>query len=261
MLEITPLFSGSSGNSTHIKTDSCEFLIDAGVSLKMLEEALQRTGSTAGNISFVLVTHEHNDHIRGLEMLCKKYKMPVYMNSCSANAIAISGKNPFLCGCIKCFEPRETVGCGGLEIRAFRTPHDACGSVGYRIDEAGGDSFSYVTDIGYVTRDIANNIFGSKTVVFESNHDVEMLKNGIYPQYLKSRILSDRGHLSNDACSKFVPFLAEKGAERIILAHLSEDNNTPEKAYSTSYSALCDAGHKHVKLEVAPRSILNCNET
>lgn len=257
MLEITPLFSGSSGNSTHIKCDSCEFLIDAGVSMRMLDSALHKIGSSVSDISFVLVTHEHSDHIQGLEMLCKKHHVPVYMNSRSASTLAKCGRNPYLCPCIKCFEPKEEVSFGGFSVKAFRTPHDACGSVGYRIDEKDGDSFSFVTDIGYVTRDIANNIFGSKTVVFESNHDIEMLNCGIYPQYLKSRILSDRGHLSNEACSKFVPFLAQNGAERIILAHLSQDNNTPEKAYEASRNALCDAGFDNVKLEIAPRSILD----
>ncbi len=256
MLEITPLFSGSSGNSIHIKHGKTELLIDAGVSCRSICCALSKIGSAAENISCVLVTHEHSDHITGLEMLCKKYHIPVYINSASAKLISSGGKNPFLSSCMKTLDPGGELYLNDLQILPFRTPHDAYGSVGYRINSP-QDSFSYATDMGYVTREIARCVFGSKTVIFESNHDVEMLKCGIYPDYLKARILSDRGHLSNEACSKFVPYLAQNGTQRIILAHLSKDNNTPKKAFEASNDALKNAGFCEVCLEVAPRSILD----
>lgn len=256
MLEITPLFSGSSGNSIHIKHGKTELLIDGGVSCRSLCSALTKIGSSVQNISCVLVTHEHSDHITGLEMLCKKQHIPVYINSSSAGSVSCGGKNPFLSGCMKILDPGGELYLNDLHILPFRTPHDACGSVGYRINSH-DDSFSYATDMGYVTREIARCVFGSKTVVFESNHDIQMLKCGSYPDYLKSRILSDRGHLSNEACAKFVPHLAQNGTERIILAHLSKDNNTPQKAYDTSHDALVEAGFCDVCLEIAPRSILD----
>ncbi len=259
MLEITPLFSGSSGNSIHLKSGSTEILVDAGVSCRCICAALSKIGTCPENISCILVTHEHSDHITGLEIFCKKYHIPVYMNSFSAKKVSDSARTPFLVSCTKVLDPGGEMSVGDICITPFRTPHDACGSVGYRID-CGEDSFSYATDMGYVTRDVARHIFGSKTVVFESNHDIEMLKNGVYPEYLKERILSDRGHLSNDACAKFIPHLAQNGTKRIILAHLSKDNNTPQKAYAASLKALCDAGFEDVCLEVAPRSILD-NET
>ena len=259
MLEITPLFSGSSGNSIYVKSNNTEILIDAGVSCRCICAALSKVGTSPEKLSCVLVTHEHSDHITGLEILCKKYHIPVYMNSFSAKKVGNGEKCPFLSSCVKVLDPGQIFSVGDLTVTPFRTPHDACGSVGYRIDSE-DDSFSYATDMGYVTRDVARHIFGSRTVVFESNHDLEMLKNGEYPEYLKERILSDRGHLSNDACAKFVPHLAENGTKRIILAHLSKDNNTPKKAYDASQRALFEAGYCDICLEVAPRSILD-NET
>ena len=256
MLEITPLFSGSSGNSIHIKYEKTELLIDAGVSCRSLCNALSKIGSCPENLSCVLVTHEHSDHVTGLELLCKKYHTPVYLNTASAKSISSSGKNPYLSGCMKILDAGGNLYLNDLHILPFRTPHDACGSVGYRINTP-DDSFSYATDIGYVTRDIARHIFGSRTVIFESNHDVEMLKCGAYPEHLKARILSDRGHLSNEACSKFVPYLAQNGTTKIILAHLSKDNNTPQKAYELSKQALEKEGFCECCLEVAPRSILD----
>ncbi len=257
MLEITPLFSGSSGNSVHIRCGQDELLIDAGVSFRNITRALEKIGSAPSNIKCVLVTHEHDDHIHGLEIFCKNYGVPVYINTASAKQICSRGKCPCFSSCISLLDDGETLSIGSLHIKAFRTPHDACGSVGYRIDSDDGDSFSYVTDIGYVTKCIANNIFGSGTVIFESNHDPEMLRCGCYPEILKSRILSDKGHLSNQACSEFLPYLAANGTKRIILAHLSGDNNTPQKAFELSKCALSRAGYENVCLEVAPRSILD----
>lgn len=257
MLEITPLFSGSSGNSIHIKYKSFELLIDAGVSCRSITTALEKIGSGLERISMVLVTHEHSDHISGLETICKKTHMPVYINDCSAEYIR--NKNyPYLSACLKPFNAGEDISpFEGLRIHAFKTPHDSCGSVGYSIKCDDGDSFSYATDIGYVTRDIAKNIFGSKTVIFESNHDINMLRNGMYPEFLKARILSERGHLSNDACAAFIPHLAKNGTERIILAHLSKDNNTQKLAFETNRKVLDDEGFSEVSLEIAKRSILD----
>lgn len=257
MLSITPLFSGSSGNCVHIKSDNTEVLIDAGVSFRNISLALSKIGTSPCNISAVFVTHEHTDHIAGLDVFCKQYGVSVYVNSASAKKLVDTGKCPYMCSCVKQLEPHETVSVNDLNIKAFRTPHDSAGSVGYRIDTKDmSDSFSYCTDIGYVTRDIAYNIFGSKTVVFESNHDIEMLKRGSYPAMLKERILSNHGHLSNKDCSAFLPHLAENGTKRIILAHLSEDNNTPDIAFEISKNALNISGYENVLLEVAPRSIL-----
>ncbi|MBR5527422.1 MAG: MBL fold metallo-hydrolase [Clostridia bacterium] len=257
MLEITPLFSGSSGNSLHVRCNDVEILIDAGVSFRNISKALEKIGSSPERIKCIFVTHEHNDHIHGLEVFCKRHGTPVYINSASAQSLCRCAKYPSLERCMCYFEPGADMCVGDMCIKAFRTPHDSFGSVGYRIDSSDGDSFSHVTDIGYVTKCIAGNIFGSATVVFESNHDPEMLRCGPYPQILKSRILSDRGHLSYAACSEFIPHLAANGTKRIILAHISGDNNTPQMALEASKCALCGAGYPDVSIETAPRSILD----
>lgn len=255
MIEVIPLFSGSAGNSVYFRCGEEEFLIDAGMSCRAMCTALRQIGSDPKRIRCVFVTHEHTDHIAGLEQLCKRYALPVYVNDLSAKAICSSEQYPYLSGCLRILEPGTPKTLYGMEVQAFRTPHDSCGSVGYRFDGM-GDSFSYATDLGYVTRAVARNLFGTRTVMFESNHDLTMLKTGRYPASLKRRILSDRGHLSNDACAAFLPHLAQNGAKRIILGHLSKDNNTPALALETAVRALEQAGFHGVTVEVAPRSIL-----
>lgn len=256
MLNIIPLFSGSSGNSYLVKSEKTSLLVDAGVSCKALNSALCENDTGFDSISCILVTHEHTDHIQGLETICKKYHIPVYINSASAQAIHSCGRYPSLCGSIHVLDAGHTFYLNDCEIVPFRTPHDSHGSTGFRINTH-DDAFALATDMGYVTRETARNIFGCRTVVIESNHDIEMLRNGIYPEYLKSRILSDRGHLSNDSCAAFLPHVVQNGTKRIILAHLSQDNNTASLALDTAEKALKEVHLlSSVSLEVAPRSIL-----
>lgn len=255
MFEVIPLFSGSSGNSILFRHDGKSFLIDAGMSCRNMCAALALFGEAPETINGVFVTHEHSDHIAGLEMLCKKYSLPVYINSFSADFLLRSRKFPYLCANISIFEPDTAEELFGMSVKSFRTPHDSCGSVGYRFDDE-EDSFAYATDIGCVTRLIARNLFGAKKVILESNHDLAMLKNGRYPESLKARIRSDHGHLSNEDCAAFLPYLAANGTEKIWLGHLSKDNNTPQIALSLSQKALAEAGDANVSLAVAPRSVL-----
>lgn len=255
MFEVIPLFSGSSGNSVFFRSGESHFLIDAGMSCRAMCQALRQIGSAPEKLRCVFVTHEHSDHIAGLEMLCKRYDLSVYINSRSAQELSRTDRFPYLCSHISILDADNAESLYGISVKAFRTPHDSCGSVGYRFDDD-DDSFAYATDMGYVTRCVAKHVFGCKTVVFESNHDVTMLKNSPYPAYLKSRILSYRGHLSNEACAAFLPHLAQNGTTRIILGHLSSENNTRELAYQTAKDALSAAGFSHIEPEVAPRSIL-----
>ena len=256
-MTVMPLFSGSSGNSVYFNYRGYECLIDAGVSCASLCRALKQVGSDLSRIQAIFVTHEHVDHVRGLEVILKKRKIPVYINSASAEALCPSQQHPFWDSFVV-KNDGDVFSCGEMEVQAFQTPHDAAGSVGYRFSMPNGESFGYATDIGYVTKRIAKALFGCATVVFESNHDVDMLNKGRYPYYLKRRILSDRGHLSNAACAEFLPHLVENGARKIILAHLSAENNRPEVAYGASARALsaCGATAKDVTLSVAMRSIL-----
>lgn len=256
--KVVPLFSGSSGNSTYIRARDGEYLVDAGVSCKALQTALESIDTDLSRIRAIFVTHEHHDHIKGLEMLSKKFRIPVYMYENSFKGIDKPSLRAELEPVVHFLKPGDSMDCGDMQVGVFKTPHDACGSVGFRFNFSGGASMGYATDIGYITKGIANALFGCETVILESNYDVQMLRSGPYPYYLKQRIESNGGHLSNDAAAAFLPYLLENGARKIILAHLSEENNTPRLAYDTCVRALSAAGAepKEYKITVAMKSIL-----
>lgn len=258
MFKVIPLFSGSSGNATYIRYGDDEILVDAGVSCRSLQAALASVGSDLSRIRALFITHEHNDHVKGLEVVSRKYQIPVYINEASFRGIEKSALRTALAPCVRFKNAGDTVDEGEIRADVFKTPHDAYGSVGYRFTFSDGTSVGYATDIGYVTKGIAAALFGCQTVVLESNHDVAMLRSGPYPYYLKQRILSDKGHLSNDACAAFLPYLYEKGTRKLILAHLSEENNTPRLAYESGVNAAQAAGigSDDFKITVAMKSVL-----
>ncbi len=258
MIKILPLFSGSSGNCVYVNHDGEEILIDAGVSCKRISTALESVGTSLDNIKAVLVTHEHTDHIKGLDVICKRRNIPVYINRRSASSFDMPLDELFS-GRAKIADAGDTLTFNSFEVNIFSTPHDSIGSCGYHFTFGDGTRFALATDLGIVTSEIKAYLLGCKSVIIESNHDLKMLKDGTYPYILKKRILSDHGHLSNEACAKFVPFLVEKGAKKIVLAHLSQENNTPSLAYKTSAESLADAGFtpSDVKLTVAMRSIID----
>ena len=256
MLTVVPLFSSSAGNSFYIKHKKEEILIDAGVSLKMLKTALCSLDTDIANISRIFITHEHIDHIKALETIAKNFSIPIIINSASANAI---DENKFPTALKHFFfaDHQSEVFTDGMKISVFKTPHDSMGSVGYHIETDDDDSLGYATDIGMVTKGVAKNLMGCRTVVIESNHDLEMLRCGHYPYYTKARIMSDTGHLSNEACAKFLPVLVQSGTQNIILAHLSVQNNTPKKAYICALNSLEQNGisYKDISLKVAQGEI------
>lgn len=257
MFKAIPLFSGSSGNCVYLQYNDEEILIDAGVSFKRICTALNSIGSDISRIKALLVTHEHSDHVKALDVLSKHTDIPIYINSSSARAFYCHADELF-CGHAVMAEPNETLTFNGFEANIFATPHDSEGSVGYHFSFSDGERFALATDIGHLTDEITSYLLGCKEVVLESNHDIKMLNNGPYPYLLKKRILSDRGHLSNEACAQFVPKLVESGTKKIMLAHLSAENNTPSLAYQTSAEALASAGFTpdDIKLTVAMRSII-----
>ena len=249
------LFSGSSGNCSYVENDGNALLIDAGVSARSISTALSQVGSSIGNIKGVFVTHEHIDHIRGLATLISKYKIPVYANQGTIRGILSALKN-IDSDYINELATGETIECAGMCVSSFKTSHDSNESVGYRVQTADGKSAAVATDLGYVSETVMENITTCNVVMLESNHDVRMLQCGRYPYFLKRRILSDEGHLSNDDCASVLPVLVRNGAKHIYLAHLSEDNNFPELAVQTSVSALEACGLKRgsdYEIEAAPR--------
>ena len=241
--------SGSSGNCLLVEDGEDRLLIDAGISRRRVAAALAGLGCAMEQIGGVLITHEHSDHISGLESLVKGRETPVFAPH--TVAARLEGALPSLSEHLRVIPVGRSFSVGQLCVTAFHTSHDTDESVGYRIEGRG--VYGHATDTGCVTEEMRRFLSGADTVLLESNHDEEMLRWGPYPFYLKKRILSARGHLSNADCAAFARELAENGTRQIVLAHLSRENNTPQKAMAEAERAL--AGHP-VKLFCAP--VLGC---
>ena len=241
MARISVMFSGSSGNCTYIKYGDATVLIDAGVSAKRIYEALNKNGVDIATVKGVFVTHEHIDHISGLRVFCDRYGVPVYANEPTLSAIEKAGCMPKKADAFP-VEPGHTVEFSGMTVTPFLTSHDAAQSVGYKVKCHDGRTATYVTDTGTFDDGIFDAVKGSDTVVLEANHDIKMLQNSTYPYNTIMRILSDNGHLSNKAAAAAAVKLAQSGTTRIILAHLSLENNLPSIALSEVENALSAAG-------------------
>lgn len=251
MLTLTTLASGSSGNCILLSGGGAHVLVDAGISCRRICQALRGLGIQPGDLSGVLITHEHSDHIAGLATLTRQLSLPVYTSP---------GTGRQLCYRIAALEdvlhPQDPGGSfelGPFTVDTFPTSHDAAQPMGFSLS-LGSAKAAIVTDLGYVSQPVLEGILGAGLVVCESNHDEEWLKSGPYPYYLKTRILSDRGHLSNEAGAALACRAAEAGAHTVILAHLSAENNTPARALAVAQSALSAGGFDQVTLTVAPRS-------
>lgn len=226
--------SGSGGNCLLVSDGNTNILIDAGISARRVENALAMAGLAADDIGGVFVTHEHSDHVKGLPQLVKKHGVPIFAPR--TVAARMLGAMPALEESVSIIPVGESFPFGNIVISAFHTMHDTDESVGYVIE--GDGSFGIATDTGCINEEITSALAGVGTVVIESNHDVQMLRDGPYPVYLKKRILSDNGHLSNDDCARFARRLAESGTRQIILGHLSRENNRPAIALETVGAAL-----------------------
>lgn len=233
-MRIVTFASGSTGNCSLITDGKVNILIDAGISMRRVVSALGEYGLTPQDLCGVLITHEHSDHISGLSMLNKYYSLPIIAPT--ELCAVLKDVKPELSASLNAIDVGEVLNIDSIKIRAFRTPHDARFSVGYRFEGSG--IFALATDTGMITDEMIDGLSGTDTALIEANHDIEMLKNGPYPYFLKNRILSDRGHLSNNECGKLAISLANSGTKHIILGHLSRENNTPEKALETVCNAL-----------------------
>lgn len=244
MSRICPLFSGSTGNSTYIAGSAGSFLVDAGASLRSLTAALQTAGGALSEISAILITHEHTDHIKGLRPLINKTGLTVIASQKTLNALIAADKLPAgtKTEAINSERPLEY---GGTLISRFETSHDCEGSSGYTFLMPDGKKISVCTDLGVVTEGVRTAISGSDAILIESNHDVYMLNRGPYPPELKMRIMSEKGHISNNACASELVRLLNTGTKRFILGHLSQKNNTPLLALSSAEAALADVGAKN----------------
>lgn len=238
MIKFCSLFSGSSGNALFIGTEKTKLLIDAGLSGKRILEALCSIGENPAELSAILITHEHVDHVRGAGIVSRKQNVPIYANEatwqameCGLGPVKLENRCAFCTG--------EEFEIGDICVRPFAIPHDAAEPVGYNFF-AEGRKITTATDIGHMNKELLPYIEGNDLLLLESNHDTEMLKVGPYPWPLKKRILGDHGHLSNEIAAKVIAYLAEKGGKRFILGHLSHENNFPELAYQTALNALTE---------------------
>ncbi len=245
MARICPLFSGSTGNSTYIGTKDGGILIDTGASAKGIKSALENVGSDFEDIKVIAVTHSHDDHIKGLKAVLNKTNASVFTRQDTAEILINKDLIPQNTKII--IADNEDYLLGDTCIKSFPTSHDAQGSCGFDVLLPDGKKFSLCTDTGIITEEISQTLMGSDAVLIESNHDIEMLKKGPYPPFLKVRIMSDIGHISNSVCANEVLSLFKNGTTRFILGHLSLNNNTPLLAQSTSESVLMDIGAKNSK--------------
>ncbi len=242
--------SGSTGNCALVSWKDTHILVDAGISLRRIRAALARRRLRPEDLAGVLVTHQHSDHVRGLEMLLKYHPMPVWAPPSAAGTLART--LPGAAGFLRPLEPGRPFPLKDVTVTPFSTMHDTGDSVGYLF--RGDVRLGFCTDTGCVTGEMLRYLSGCDGAVLEANHDVGMLRRGPYPPALQNRILSDRGHLSNEQCGKLACRLAGEGARYIILGHLSRENNRPALALETVGAALDGAGFSHVKLCAAPEA-------
>ncbi len=252
MVELCTLASGSSGNCLAVGAAGRWVLVDAGISARRICAGLSELGAGPEDLAGILITHEHTDHIAGLAVLCRRTAAPLYASPGAAAALA--EKLPQLAGRIVPVAPGAPFEAGGLEVESFPTSHDSAQSVGYALTD-GLRRAVIATDLGYITPAVGAAAAGADLLVAECNHEEDWVRTGPYPPFLKSRILGDRGHLSNAAGAELACLAAQRGARAVVLAHLSRENNTPQRAWDTVCAALTAAGAevgRDVALEVAP---------
>ena len=222
-MKVCVLSSGSKGNTTYIESDNAKILIDVGNSAKYVKEKLEDMGANPSDINAILITHTHVDHIKGLRVFAKKYNIPVYITDIMLKSLDFLDNYVIL---------SDEFDINDIHITVIKTSHDAPDSRGY-IVTSDEKSIVYITDTGYINKKYFDVLKNRNIYIMESNHDIEMLNNGSYPFNLRQRILSDKGHLSNYDSAKYLSSFIGDNTKCIMLAHLSEDNNTEELAYET----------------------------
>lgn len=216
------LASGSKGNCFYVYNNDKAILVDAGISCKKIEEGLGVVGENVDKVAGVFLTHEHIDHIRGVDVFSRKYNLPVFGTKETLKAGGFYGDNFYP------IKSEEVVKIGGMEVKGFEKSHDASNPLSFQVNN--GRCLSIATDIGIACKNVQDAISESDFLVIESNHDISMLENGRYPWFLKNRILGEKGHLSNLHSAVSVLEHARKRLKNVVLAHLSENNNMPDIA-------------------------------
>lgn len=240
-MRVSVLSSGSKGNTTYIETDCAKILIDIGNSCKYIVDKLGEFGVNPSDLDAILVTHTHQDHVKGLKVFEKRYNTLVYVSDVMLKCLDYLDNYRLL---EDSFDIRD------IHIDMFRTSHDAEDSKGYVISDV-NSSIVYITDTGYINRKYFDLLSNRDLYIMESNYDVQMLMNGKYPFHLRQRVLSDKGHLSNYDSALYLSSFIGDNTKYILLAHLSEENNTEEIAYDTLIKRLSGDNRKVPSIIIA----------
>lgn len=232
-MRICSIASGSSGNCIYVGSDTTHLLVDCGISGKRTEQGLRELELSMGDMDGILITHEHSDHIGGLGVLSRKYGLPVYATEKTLEAL----KHTASLGSLdkelfQSIRPDEKFRIKDITVNPMHISHDAADPVAYRFSH-GGKKVGIITDLGCYDEYTVASLQGLDAVLLEANHDVNMLQVGPYPYYLKQRILGKKGHLSNELSGRLLSSILHDGMKKIILGHLSKENNLAELAYET----------------------------
>jgi phosphoribosyl 1,2-cyclic phosphodiesterase len=251
-VRLTILGSGSSGNCAYVETDDTRLLIDAGLSLRQIRQRLATVGRGPENLTGILITHEHSDHVQGLTALSEKLRIPVYCNRFTKEAIEAQLEIRLDS---RLFTTGASFEVGDLVVETFSVPHDAQDPVGYLLQTPGGN-LGFLTDLGHATRLVLERVRRANVLVLESNHDVKMLQECPHrPWSLKQRILGRHGHLSNEAAADAAEQIMSAELRHLYLGHISRQCNKPELAYRVVSERLQKIGAHHVKVELTSQSV------
>lgn len=239
MLHVASLGSGSSGNSTVIRSDNTTLLLDCGFTLKETTARLSLLGLHPSDIDAVLLSHEHGDHVKGVGPLSRKFATPIWLTHGTYSSLRDNRFHQ-----IKIIDAHSSWQIGDIQINPFPTPHDAAESCQYVFTHE-QVRFACVTDLGACTPHVVSQLEGINSLIVETNYDATMLANGPYPYSLQQRIKSNFGHLGNEQGADLVKHLDHAGLQHILLGHLSEQNNSDQAAFDTMQSRL-DGGHERI---------------
>jgi phosphoribosyl 1,2-cyclic phosphodiesterase len=251
-VRFTILGSGSNGNCAYLETDQTRILIDAGLSARQIRQRLLSLGRTPENLTGILITHEHSDHIQGLAVLATKLRLPIYCNRLTKEAIEVQ------CGPgleFRLFSTGATFEAGDLLVDTFSVPHDAYDPVGFLI-HAGPCKIGFLTDLGHATRLVVERVRRANILVLETNHDMKLLQDDLRrPWSIKQRIASRHGHLSNGAAAEVAEQIVSAELQHLYLGHLSADCNRPQLAHATVSQGLLRVGATHVRVETTSQDV------
>ena len=253
-LVVHTLASGSSGNCTLVSDGIVHILIDAGISCRRIVNSLAELGLSAQDLRGIFVTHEHSDHICGLQTLSKRFRLPIFTAPPCATVIA--AKMPATESVLRPIAAEEEICIDSIAVQGFETIHDSAASMGYTVAGERG-KMALVTDLGMLTSQVRQAVVGVDLLIAETNHDLNMLRCGPYPYYLQQRISGANGHLCNEDGAELCRHAAFHGAKTVILAHLSAENNSPDCAYRAVEETFTVNGVEDVTIELAPRDALS----